>query len=360
MQNTATTQTRQKQTSRVLPVGIRVANAMHQLGVVGLPRNYEVFYGALNNTNTELRDAFFDAGTDLNQSILDDLYSQFCTKADDDVFVSKICDELRDQLIKTIDTIRKDKASKTEYSTILSKVSKRLSPLEKLNKDTIDRIVNVLSEATQTAQSKNNESLSSIKNTSDDISNLKLELEEYKKLADTDPLTGLLNRRAFDHMMAELVSGKIRNTGILIGDIDHFKAINDTYGHPFGDMVIKTVGDIARANVRDNTVIARIGGEEFALVSPNIDATGIKRLGERIRVAVAEHSFQKENIKLPPGNITISFGACHSDSLSDKDDLYYSADEALYSSKRNGRNTVTIFGVDGNSLKRKDIFVYRD
>ena len=317
-----------------LPIGIRVANAMHKLGVVGLPRNYEVFYGALNGTNPDLKKEFYEIGTALDQEALDGLFSKYCTRADDEKFVGKFCDTIEQRLLDTISLLKSEYGSMSKYSKILDQAADRLQPRTKVPQETLNKMVGALASATKATQQDSRKVLDEIETKSCEIETMKSELEEYKRLADTDPLTGLLNRRAFDEMLSELDTGRLRQTALVIGDIDQFKTLNDTYGHPFGDMVIKTVAKIAQANVREDSILARIGGEEFALVSPNIDESGIERLAERIRVAVAETSFTDGRVRLPPGKVTISFGVCHASGLKSGQQLYANADEALMARRK--------------------------
>jgi two-component system, cell cycle response regulator len=163
--------------------------------------------------------------------------------------------------------------------------------------------------------------------------------EETERLATTDGLTGLVNHRTFqarldEHLAAAQRYGK--KVSLLLTDIDHFKSVNDTYGHPVGDLVLKGVARILQREARTTDVAARYGGEEFALVMPETDQAGALKTAERIRQKVAEAVFRTEQGDL---RVTISVGvATFPKDAHKKADLVEIADGGLYHAKRHGRN----------------------
>lgn len=161
---------------------------------------------------------------------------------------------------------------------------------------------------------------------------------QAQKLASTDPLTGLPNRRATFERLETLVQSAqedgVSLTAIMF-DIDHFKAINDTHGHLIGDQVIKQVGELSRRQTRADDHVGRIGGEEFVWLLPGLDTGDARKLGERLRQAVEQGI---EGSLLP--DVTISVGVAHFRADDDGDALLARADTALYSAKRGGRNRV--------------------
>ena len=156
-------------------------------------------------------------------------------------------------------------------------------------------------------------------------------------LRETDELTGLYNRRK---LIAELERrfAEFRRyhhpLSLIIFDIDLFKQVNDKYGHLRGDAVLQELTQLCAELIRDHDTLGRFGGEEFALILPNIRATEAATTAERLRKAIAEHSFQHI------GSITISLGLTIAREDDDTiENLISRADEALYNAKRNGRNT---------------------
>jgi two-component system, cell cycle response regulator len=163
--------------------------------------------------------------------------------------------------------------------------------------------------------------------------------EATERLATTDGLTGLVNHRTFqlrldEHLAAAQRYGK--KLSLLLTDVDHFKSVNDTYGHPVGDVVLKGVARILKAEARTTDVAARYGGEEFALVMPETDLAGALEAAERIRARVGEATFRTGQGDL---RVTISIGvATFPEDGRAKAELVARADAGLYHAKRHGRN----------------------
>ena len=174
------------------------------------------------------------------------------------------------------------------------------------------------------------------------------ELEEKKELekhlkhqASTDSLTGLMNRRSFFNTCSKEMEHAIRyDTGLsyLTIDIDKFKAINDTYGHPFGDEVIRSLSQQMIENSRSTDYIGRIGGEEFAILMPATGMDSAFRMADRLRANIAKHKIIFENKVV---QVTVSIGLSH---MSKKDNdiqtIIKRSDKALYEAKESGRNRV--------------------
>ncbi len=164
--------------------------------------------------------------------------------------------------------------------------------------------------------------------------------EEVKSQAVTDSLTGLYNRRYFEEYLKKEVRRAMRQKqpfSIIGLDLDHLKEINDKYGHAYGDLAIKTVADVLKKNARAIDTAARMGGEEFNVILPGVDSEGAMAAAERIRKALEEQTLDTI------GHITASVGVAtfleHSDNI---EDILELTDQAMYQSKRNGRNRVTL------------------
>jgi diguanylate cyclase (GGDEF)-like protein len=165
--------------------------------------------------------------------------------------------------------------------------------------------------------------------------------EEIYQLATVDPLTDLYNRRQFLELLEKELARAAnhrRPLALLIIDIDHFKAINDRYGHPAGDGVLKRVARTVSAHAREEFIIARIGGEEFAAVLPEHTVVQAAEFAERLRQAIADHDMAADG---GPNRVTVSIGAAAwLAGMMGSSDLLRAADEQLYRAKQEGRNSV--------------------
>jgi diguanylate cyclase (GGDEF)-like protein len=123
---------------------------------------------------------------------------------------------------------------------------------------------------------------------------------------------------------------------LIMFDLDHFKQVNDTYGHAIGDYVLQTLTKIARVNLREIDILIRWGGEEFIIIAPDTDLKSATVLAERIRKAVEEFTFDQV------GKITVSFGVTQFKKDDTEDTIIKKADDAMYEAKRNGRNRVEV------------------
>jgi diguanylate cyclase (GGDEF)-like protein len=168
------------------------------------------------------------------------------------------------------------------------------------------------------------------------------EIHQLREAATTDALTLVGNRRAFDLELARRVALFRRHRAIcslLIIDADHFKAINDRWGHDVGDLALKSLAKAISATLRDIDLLYRFGGEEFVALLPETRAEEAGIAGERIRQAVNQVRIRIEDRVL---SFTVSVGCAELDKSDNPDSWIKRADEALYSAKKNGRNRVEV------------------
>ncbi len=176
---------------------------------------------------------------------------------------------------------------------------------------------------------------------------LRTQLDENAEAAFTDPLTGLHNRRYMDGHLRTLVSEAAkagRPLSIMVADIDHFKQVNDTYGHAVGDLVLVEFSSRLRRNTRSTDLPCRLGGEEFVVIMPDTELTKAYQMAERLRVCIAASGFAIRHGSAEEIRITTSLGlATLEDPLQDTPaSLIDRADAALYAAKHRGRNRVMV------------------
>ena len=163
--------------------------------------------------------------------------------------------------------------------------------------------------------------------------------KEIEKISVTDPLTKIANRLKVEEVLHKEIQRSQRyghQLSIILIDIDYFKNINDTYGHLVGDTVLVSIAQLLSANIRSTDVVGRWGGEEFMLICPEADASGVAILSEKLRASIANHEFPTEK------SVTASVGVAMYQSTETAIELIKYADDALYRAKASGRNRVEI------------------
>ncbi len=192
-----------------------------------------------------------------------------------------------------------------------------------------------------------------------DITAIKNSLIEAEAIAHTDALVKTYNRRGFFYKLNEVKIDQLNSTGMLLIDIDHFKHVNDNFGHDIGDLVLIKLGEILTKSLDDTNIVARYGGEEFIIAVTDSSPKEVLKYAEEIRVIIEKYNFEKV------GNITVSIGVTMCDSQKTISETIKRSDEALYTAKQVSRNAVYYYDFDDkikpytnvkNSMKVKNSF----
>lgn len=171
--------------------------------------------------------------------------------------------------------------------------------------------------------------------------NARQRVERLETIAHQDPLTGLANRRAGDARLKAVFlefQHLHQSFAVFFGDIDHFKKVNDTYGHDCGDRILRMVAQTIKHNLRQHDFACRWGGEEFLVIIPNIGQEGMQKIGNKILALVSSASIVENGERL---HATLSLGATLAQPQDTLEDMLRRADALMYESKKNGRNRVT-------------------
>ena len=169
--------------------------------------------------------------------------------------------------------------------------------------------------------------------------NLTLAQTELQRLADTDPLTGLSNRRSFFADANQVVADSSKPCALLVIDADHFKDLNDNYGHAVGDTALVNIADVLRSSFRDTDLICRVGGEEFAVLLPGASSDQATTIAQRVVDAVADSPIVAGNAII---TYSVSCGVAEARRGEALADLFKRADDAMYAAKECGRNQVAL------------------
>ncbi len=172
---------------------------------------------------------------------------------------------------------------------------------------------------------------------------LRQDLAQAHQTAKTDALTGLFNRGTFDQQLDELIKTHKQNDCelcLLILDLDHFKQVNDTFGHQVGDNVLRYTANLMKKHIAEHHCAARYGGEEMAIIMPNTPFSKAMEIAEKIRSSLALHPLKRKGGNESIGKVTVSIGVSGFRINDSTESLIERADKAMYRAKNNGRNQV--------------------
>ena len=232
----------------------------------------------------------------------------------------------------------------SSYSETLVRVNKDLPRLDK--PDEIRAMVVSLIEENEAIRSRIDDLARNLDESVAKIDDLRFNLADANARALRDPLTALGNRRFFDQRLGEAMqeAETSRRLSLVLCDLDRFKTVNDKFGHPVGDMVLKLFSEILSASARRGETVARLGGEEFAIIASDADASDAAEIADQIRSQLESKKWVVESTGSPLGVVTASFGIAQLAPSESAADLLKRADKALYRAKAEGRNRVIIAG----------------
>ncbi len=238
--------------------------------------------------------------------------------------------------------LRTHMRANASYSDSLARANQDLPRLASANE--IRAVVLSLIEENRKIQTRMDDLSRNLDESVAKIENLRLNLAEANDKALRDPLTALGNRRFFDQKLEEAMA-QTAPSGILclvVCDLDHFKTINDKFGHPVGDMVLKLFSEILAAAVQQGETVARLGGEEFAIITPEKEAAGASAIADQVRRRLESKKWVVGTSGAPLGSVTASFGIAQLRPGESAAELFRRADEALYRAKEDGRNRIVV------------------
>ena len=339
----------------------QIIYALRAMGVAPLPRNYQLFYEAYIGSNTALTQQLAALGSNATQEELDAISSQHLGTGQVDV-IERAHGKLLIELENLLHLLRREQQSMESYTKLLGETAARINSKASFSNDIIRNAVALLTSATSDTMAHGERTADTVAEHSVEMVQVRKELDEYKRIANTDSLTRLSNRRAFDDKLASVFdsTGNLKVTALVLADIDNFKYINDTFGHPVGDRILSTVASLIRANVRKDLFVARTGGEEFAVIVEGNTSEEVMLICERIRCALETRTFRNSRSGVQYGPITISLGFSMASQADSPTQLYSNADAALYHAKHTGRNRTVVFDEGMHrDYAGKDWLIYR-
>ncbi|WHA39662.1 GGDEF domain-containing protein [Agrobacterium larrymoorei] len=318
--------------------------AMRNMGVAPIPRNYNLFYEAYIGSNPALSKDLAALGSRATQEELDDLGARYFDHNHAQI-IETVQEKLHTELESLLLLLRHEQTSLENYNRILDETRERIVDKNLASANILKTAITLLADATGHKIAQGENTSRDFDRHAEEMQQVRLELDEYKRIANTDSLTRLANRRAFDDKLAAVYDSSmgLHLCALVLLDIDNFKRINDTYGHPVGDKILASVASVIRATVRKDVFVARSGGEEFAIVLESSNAEEVMAMCERIRSSLERTPFRNSKSGTDYGQVTISIGFAMASQASNPGDLYSHADVALYNAKDTGRNRTVLF-----------------
>jgi diguanylate cyclase len=315
-------------------LGLVVIHNMVKNGIATLPRNYELYYSAFSGNYPDLKKKVLLLGQNPSQSDIDELADQFFPERTGASVVQKAGNRMG----KQVESLQKEVKNQSDNLSSFAAAVEGASKVD-LNKENAISALTVLLHTAGHIQEDLFNSEKRLNNHKIALEVAQQEIADWKNKAYTDKLTKLKNRAAFDEMIHAIYDqNESSKYSLILFDIDHFKGVNDTYGHPFGDRILQLVAEATKQNVRDSFV-ARYGGEEFAIILGGVNAANVEMICNRLRVTIEKMTVQSGN--RPFKGITVSLGSCMAADADNAMDLVHKADQALYASKNSGRNRAT-------------------
>jgi diguanylate cyclase len=247
------------------------------------------------------------------------------------------------EIAKVLGFIRSHADANANFATALDRAKGELQ--DGLKADQVRTVISYLIVENDKMRSRTSELQQNLETSQRQIERLKSHLADAEEQGLSDPLTGLRNRRSFDIMLASQVASARNSTQplcLIIADIDHFKAINDRYGHPTGDEVLKWFARILSSNVKGRDTVARYGGEEFALILPQTTLENAATIAGQIKAQLNALYWQKPGAPNTMLRVTSSFGVAQLTTGEGTSGLIARADAKLYEAKAQGRNRVAV------------------
>jgi diguanylate cyclase len=321
--------------------------ALEQIGKHGLPTdplNYSVWYEYASEKNKELVDAidnFVNGAGAYPEDLSQKIYREFI--ADKKELLN---DLVRDGLKKVLgEIVASIAATNQQYDDSENQlININGSLLPGLSEAEVEMIAKRVQQQIEFLESTNSSFKNQLDQATKEIDELKDKLEQYRTESIKDPLTQIDNRRGFDKKLNDAIDNANENQTslcLIMADIDHFKKINDTYGHLVGDNVIRMVAGTLKNSVKGRDDVARIGGEEFTVILPDTPIDGALKLAEDMRVTFDKFDLKKKNSGESLGKVTLSFGVTKYQFGESAEAFINRSDEALYKSKNTGRNKVS-------------------
>lgn len=317
---------------------------MDRHNVPAHPNNFMVWYAYVADRNPDLTTAvngILRAGQKFADEVNADLFERFFGTAREEAELRAVGQRIEDAVARVLEFLTTANAGATQYGAALETFSGHLTSAPEAGN--LAELVRTILDETKGMLDTNRQLEQKLETSSSEIARLRQDLDELKREASTDALTGLANRKLFDVTLREaaLSAEEERSfLSLLMIDIDFFKQFNDTHGHQLGDQVLKLVARSLTDCVKGKDTAARYGGEEFSVILPDTRLKDGLNVADTIRRQVASKRVANRRTGQVLGQVTLSVGVAEYEFGETLGAFVHRADEALYLAKRKGRNRV--------------------
>jgi len=309
------------------------------------PAAYSVWYEYLAGLNQPLNaelDKRLQEPDKLAPPDIDQLYQQFVSGREQRE-AAKIQNGLSELLGKLAGVAAATGQGTADYARALEECERELASIG--DAEGLQRVLKSLVQSTAAAHDAAEKVQTELQSSRAELQQLRDSVGNLQSEAQSDPLTGLHNRRGFERTVAELYGeggDGLGKCALLMADIDHFKKVNDSYGHLIGDQVIKAAAQVLKSAIKGRDIVARFGGEEFVVLLPDTPAQGALALAEQIRTAFGKLRIRRQGSDELIAQVSISIGVATPLADESVEHAIDRADQALYRAKNEGRNCVRL------------------
>ncbi len=310
-------------------------------GIAPNPCNFSLWFIYVTNRDQELKktlDQMLEEKKIFTEETCSNLYKKYVLKEEMEL-QEGLQESLKSMLHELTGNVKEAKDGADDFQRSLEENLERVSG--DLTSSSLEDTIKLLIQTTQTIKSVTNGFQDQLASAENEIMELRRRLHEEEQHTYIDSLTQVGNRRAFDKRMTELFQSNKGYVTLVLVDLDHFKKLNDTYGHLMGDKVLQGVGKTLLDNCPKNALVARYGGEEFVILLEASQEVAYK-IAETIRASLRKLILKKKNSGQVIENITASFGVAQKIEGEFPEQLIERTDKALYTAKENGRNRVQV------------------
>ncbi|MEM8985668.1 MAG: GGDEF domain-containing protein [Pseudomonadota bacterium] len=314
---------------------------LEKVGAPATPQNFEMWYAHLSGQNPKLSDDLTKVinKADISEDVTGELYDRHFANLEMSDSILQAASGVETEITDIVQVLEDTGRNTSAYGDALAGASGQLSHIE--DTDAVRTLLDGILRATRAMETQNRKLEERLAESTREICTLRDSVEKVRSEALTDGLTGIANRKCFDETLRALMA-EAESSGeemcLIVTDIDHFKAFNDTWGHQTGDQVLRLVASTMNANVKGRDLLARYGGEEFVVVLPQTSLEHGVTLANTMRQAIEAKRLKKRSTNEDLGTVTVSLGIAKFRPGEKPQALIERADQCLYAAKRAGRN----------------------